>query len=229
MFRATGDRVRIAVALNSLGGLARERGDAREARAAFQEGIDAYRGMGDRHRLSDSLCNLAMVAIDQEQLDEASALFAESIALDREFDNQWGIAHNLSGQAVLALARDAPTEAAALLAQAVETIRPLGDRILQVIALERLAATAAALGEHAMAARLWGAATAQRAVSGEPLTPADAAMLARYLDDARAALGADRFADAAKVGAGLELEAALIEGCSADARGEAGHARPARA
>ena len=214
MFRGIGDRARVAVALNSLGAIARERGDADEARAAFEEVIDAYRGMGDRQRLADSLSNLAMVALDQDQLDEAAALFADSLVLDRESDNQWGIAHNLSGQAVLALARGVPDQAAALLAEAVEVIRPLGDRILQVIALERLAATAAARNEHARAARLWGAATAQREVSGEPLTPADASMLDPYLRPSRAALGSERFAAAAKEGAALDLSTALAEALS---------------
>ncbi len=170
--------------------------------------------MGDRQRLADSLSNLAMVALDQDQLDEAAALFADSIVLDREFDHQWGIAHNLSGQAVLALARGAPDQAAALLAEAVEVIRPLGDRILQVIALERLAATAAVRNEHARAARLWGAATAQREASGEPLTPADAAMLDPYLRPSRAALGSEGFAAAAKEGAALDLSSALAEALS---------------
>jgi predicted ATPase/DNA-binding SARP family transcriptional activator len=215
MFRTAGDRARVAVALNSLGAVARERGDADEARAAFEEGIQSYRELGDRRRLADSLSNLAMVSLDQDRLEEAAALFADSLAVDREFDNQWGIAHNLSGQAMLALARGATDEAEALLAEAVGVIRPLGDRLLQVIALERLAATAAARDEHARAARLWGAATTHRDVSGEPLTPADAAMLDRYLRPSREALGPERFAAAAKDGAALDLTAALAEALSA--------------
>jgi predicted ATPase/DNA-binding SARP family transcriptional activator len=211
MFRAAGDRARVAVALNSLGVMARERGDAVDARAAFEEASDAYRSLGDRHRLADSLSNLAFVAIDQGQLDEAEALFAESITLDRAFDNQWGVAQNLSGQASLALARGAPDESAALLTQAVEALRSLGDRPSLVVALEGLAATAAVREDHAFAARLWGAATAQRDAAGEPRTAADAATLDRYVDASRSALGPERFAAAATDGAGLDLDAALTE------------------
>ena len=120
------------------------------------------------------------MAIDEQRLDEAEALFSESIALDRAFANQWGVAQNLSGQAVLALARGAPDEAAALLAEAVQTLRRLGDRLSLVMALERLAATAAARNDHAFAARLWGAATAHREAAGEPLTAAEASAIDGY-------------------------------------------------
>ena len=211
MFRAAGDPARVAVALNSLGVMARERGDATGARAAFEEAIDVYRSLDDRHRLADSLSNLAVVATDQEQLDKAAALFAESIALDHAFDNHWGAAQNLSGQAALALARGAPDEAATLLAEAVQALRPLGDRLSLVTALERLAATAALRNHHALSARLWGAATAQRDAAGEPRTAADSAAIDRHLDASRAALGPERFAAAATGGAALDLEAALAE------------------
>jgi predicted ATPase/DNA-binding SARP family transcriptional activator len=211
MFRAAGDRTRVAVALNSLGVMARDRGDAAGARSAFEEAIGVYRSLDDRHRLADSLSNLAFVALDQEQLDEAAALFAESIALDRDFDNHWGVAQNLSGQAALALARRAPDEAATLLAEAVGMLRPLGDRLSLVTALEQLAATAAVRNDHAFAARLWGAATAQRDAAGEPQTLADAMAIDRHLATSRAALGPDRFAEAASGGAALEFDAALAE------------------
>jgi tetratricopeptide (TPR) repeat protein len=211
MFRAADDQARIAVALNSLGVIARNRRDAAAARASFEEAIGAYRSLGDRHRLADSLSNLAFVAIDEEQFDEAAALFRESITLDRGHDNQWGVAQNLTGQAVLALARGEPDEAFSLLAQAVEALRPLGDRLSVVMALEWLAATASHRKDHALAARLWGAATAQRDAAGEPHTPAEAAAIDPYVDASRAALGHERFAAAARAGAALDLEAALSE------------------
>jgi hypothetical protein len=66
-------------------------------------------------------------------------------------------------------------------------------------------------GDHPAAARLWGAATAQRDAGGEPRTAAEAAALDRHLDAARAARGAERFAEAARGGAELDLEAALAE------------------
>jgi hypothetical protein len=80
-----------------------------------------------------------------------------------------------------------------------------------VTALEQLAATAAVRGDHAVAARLWGAATAQRDAAGEPRTIADAAAIDRHLDASRAALGPDGFAAAAGGGAALDVDAALAE------------------
>ena len=147
------------------------------ARVAFEEAIDAYRSLEDRHRLADSLCQPGGRGDRPGPARRGRALFAESIALDRAFDNHWGIAQNLSGQATLALARGEPDQAAALLADAVQSLRRLGDRLSLVAALERLAATAAAREDHAFAARLWGAAGAQRDAAGEPRTAAEAAAL----------------------------------------------------
>jgi predicted ATPase len=215
MFRAAGDQERIPVALNSLGVMARERGDMAGARTAFEEAVILYRARDDRQRLADVLSNLAFVAVDQDRLDDAATLFEESIALDRAFDNHWGVAQNRSGQAMLALARGAPDAAAELLAEAVDGLRPLSDRLSLVTALERLAATAAVRNDHAVAARLWGAATAQRDVAGEPLTAAETAAIDRHLDRSREALGPERFAATASGGATLELDAALAEALAA--------------
>jgi predicted ATPase/DNA-binding SARP family transcriptional activator len=212
MFRAARDQARIGVSLNSLGVMARERGDPAGARAAFEEASDVYRAVGDRQRLADSLSNLAVVAIDQGRLGDAEALFAESIGLDRAFGNHWGVAQNLIEQSALALARDAPDDASAMLADAVRMLRELGDRVSLVIALERLAATAAVREDHTRAARLWGAATAQRDAAGEPRSAGDAAALARFLDASRAALGRARFAAASSEGAALDFDAALADG-----------------
>jgi tetratricopeptide (TPR) repeat protein len=209
MFRAADDQTRVAVALNSLGVMARSRGDGAAARTAFEEAIDVYRALDDRHRLADSLTNLAVVATDQGRLDEAEALFAESIALDRAFDNHWGVAQNLTERAGLALARGRPDDALGMVAEAVGTLRALGDRLALVIALERLAATAALRGDHPLAARLWGSATAQRDSAGEPRSAGEAAAIDRYLDASRAALGDEGFAAAAAEGAALDLDAAL--------------------
>ncbi|HEX8751891.1 MAG TPA: BTAD domain-containing putative transcriptional regulator [Solirubrobacterales bacterium] len=212
MFRLAGDRTKVPVALNSLAIMARERGDSAAARAAFEEAADLYRSLDDRHRLADALSNLGVVAVDQGRLEEAEALFAEAIELDRAFDNRWGVGQTLSGQALLTLARGLPEEAGALLAEAVEAMRRLDDRPSLVMLLEQLAATAAVGGDHELAARLWGAASAQRDATGEPRTLAEAAAIDRHLDASRAALGADRFAAAARGGAELELESALAEG-----------------
>ncbi|MBS1887630.1 MAG: tetratricopeptide repeat protein [Actinobacteria bacterium] len=211
MFRRAGDRTRVAVALNSLGALARERGDPEAARAGFAEAIEIYRALEDRQRLADPLSNLGVVAVDDGRLEEAATLFEESIALDRAFENRWGVAQTFSGMAALALARGAPDEALALLAEAAEVLRALDDRPSLVRVLEQLAATAAVRGDDALAARLWGAATAQRETAGEPRTSGDAAAIDRHLDASREALGPERFAEAAGGGAAIELETALAE------------------
>jgi hypothetical protein len=70
-------------------------------------------------------------------------------------------------------------------------------------------------GDHAVAARLWGAATAQREAAGLPRTCTEAAAVDRHLETSRTALGPEGFAAAAAGGAGLELEAALAEALAA--------------
>jgi predicted ATPase/DNA-binding SARP family transcriptional activator len=218
MFRTAGDRSRVPVALNSLAIMARERGDMAAARAAFEEAIESYRSLDDRHRLADALSNLGVVAVDEGRLEDAEGLLEEAMSLDRAFDNEWGLAQTLCGRAALALARATADEAGALLAEAAETLRRLEDRPSQVRVLEQLAATAAVRGDHLLAARLWGAAAAQRDEAGQPRTPAEAAAIDRHLDSSRTALGPKRFAAAASEGGTLELETALEEALAAAQR-----------
>ncbi len=121
------------------------------------------------------------------------------------------MAQTLSGQAALALARGRGDEAAALLAEAVEVFGHIDDRQSLIRTLDQLAATAAVREDHTLAARLWGAATAQREATGEPRTVGEASAIDRHLDSSRATLGDDGFARAAAAGAALELESALAE------------------
>jgi predicted ATPase/DNA-binding SARP family transcriptional activator len=211
MFRAAGDRARVAVALNSLAIIARDRGDAPGARVAFEEAIGVYRSLDDLRRLADTLSNLGVVSIDEGRLDEAALLLEESLALDRRFDNQWGIAQTLSGQAALALARGDEATAAGLLSDAVEVLGGLDDRPSLIRTLDQLSAAAAVRGDHLLAARLWGAATAHRDEIGEPRSVGEGAAIDRHLDSSRAVLGERGFTRAAAAGAVLELETALAE------------------
>jgi len=211
MFRVAGDRTRIAMALNSLGIVARERGDSAGARAAFEEAIGLHRSLGDLRRVADALSNLGVVAVDEGRLDEAEALFEESSTLDRRFDNQWGMAQTICGQAALALARGRADESAALLSDAVEVFDRLDDRPSLIGTIEQFAATASVRGEHLLAARLWGAATARRADIGQPCSIGETAAIERYVGASRTALGSTAFAAAEAAGAALELETALAE------------------
>jgi hypothetical protein len=79
------------------------------------------------------------------------------------------------------------------------------------VALEGLARVAWAQDQHWRAARLGGAAAAQRAAIGAPLPPADRRAHDGLTMAARAALGEEAFAEAWAAGRALPLEQVVAE------------------
>jgi hypothetical protein len=77
--------------------------------------------------------------------------------------------------------------------------------------LEATVGLAARLGEHAMAARLWGAADRQLLAWGYRHEPGELEHLAPLLEGSRRALGDEAFAAAESVGRALPFEKALLE------------------
>ena len=154
------------------GCMARERGDAAGARAAFEEASDAL----PLARRSPPARRLALQPGLRGARPGAArrgrgAVRARASPSTARSTTDWGVAQNLSGQGALALARGAPGEAAALLAEAVEALRAARR---PAVARRRRSSGSPPRRRCAattpLAARLWGAATAQRDAAGEPRT-----------------------------------------------------------
>jgi hypothetical protein len=79
-------------------------------------------------------------------------------------------------------------------AESRDLFKTAGDGWGQALCIEGLAEVAAASGQHARAARLFGAADAWRQASGAPVPPNDRDDYDRALSAARASLGETAFA-----------------------------------
>jgi hypothetical protein len=105
--------------------------------------------------------------------------------------------------------------ARALLRECLTLFQDLGSKRMQAVCLIKLAATLAADGQPARAARLLGAGEAGLAIIGAGVWPADLAVAEATATALSAALGAAPLAAARAEGAALPLDAAVLLGLSA--------------
>ena len=125
----------------------------------------------------------------------AEPLYAESIALMRRGDTAH-LAQILARQADARRQRGAMTAAHDALDEAFAITRQLGSRFLLPECLDVLARVRRDEGDARAAARLFGAATRQRAAIGAVLPPRRRAPHAGEIESLREALGAEAFANA---------------------------------
>ena len=104
----------IAIALNSLGEIARCAGDPPAGKAPVEEALQYARELGDDALVSWALHNLGHVALHTGDLWTAAARFRESIALRRRGGPTLNYAAGLAGLAAVAVRAGAPIGAARL-------------------------------------------------------------------------------------------------------------------
>ena len=211
IFRQLGDVTQLARSLNSQGAVARDQGALAEARRLLEESLELWRRTGDRSRIAIVLGNLGLVARDQQDLPGARALLEEGLAIDDEHGNTWGVAGKLMSLAIVALDEGELDTARDLLGRCATKYDELGERHGLTEAMDVAAWIATAAGDHRAAARLGGAAHAERSALGIPLGPNDIELAERHLRSARAALGDREFDAAWTAGLGLPFDRALAE------------------
>ena len=206
---ALGDRSGRADSLATLGHLAIRSGDLDTAMSHLEESLALRREVGDRASLPGALCNLADLALVRGEPDHARRHLEEAEAVTTAGRDRAGLAHVLLHQGRLHRAEGSVAQAAKRYAQAGEAAG-LGPNPLTAEWLEGVAATAAAQGDAAAAARLLGAAAALRTAIGAPVPPHEADLFAQDVAAVRRALGpgAD---EALASGKALALEVALAE------------------
>ena len=125
------------------------------------------------------------------EVDRARELLEEATRIGRQIGHRPAIAHPLSMLGRLALGAGDPDAAHAYLAESLEIHVETHDGWGTALALEGLAATALARGQHGRALRLTAAADALRARIHVALVPAEHEARERRLAEVRAAVGSD--------------------------------------
>lgn len=206
IFRGLGDVVRLARSLNSQGAIARDQNQLVEARKLFEESLPLYREASDPRGLAVVLANLGVLTRDEGDLPRARALIGESMAIDDALGDAWGLAAGTQSLAVVGLEEGDIAESKRLLDRCIDMFEDLGARIALMETIDVVSWLAVAVCEHVTAARLAGAAEAQRVELGTPLAPNDASMIDRFLAPARTALGEVDFHTAWVGGTGMPFD-----------------------
>jgi predicted ATPase/class 3 adenylate cyclase len=211
LFREVGNTYGIAWSLQILANYAIEGpGDLDLAKAQLlsEESLALFREIGTRNFEPIALALLGQIVFYRGDTTTAHLLLEQSCTLYREVGNEIQIAFTLfllgrvlAAEGELAAARAVCEESLVL------EIRVAGLSSVDIPpALESLAAVVAAQGEPTWAARLWGAAEAQRETIGIPLPPLYRAENERAVAIARAGLDEPSFAAAWVEGRAMTLE-----------------------
>jgi predicted ATPase/DNA-binding winged helix-turn-helix (wHTH) protein len=199
-----------ATALNSIG-LCLSDIDEPASLRHFERARDLAAANGCKAPLDAALNNIAMADFGAGRLDAAEQGLRRALELTRaRGDIRAALLslHNLVRVLVVAGEADA-AQACAVESEAL--LRGVGEDLPKLELLEVAAGLAALRGEHALAARLWGA-TGRRIVdAGYGRYAEDEAYVERMSGRARQALGDEAYAQAEASGRSLDVPSAMLE------------------
>lgn len=208
LFRRLDDVRSISVVLNNLGSLAKEHSHYARAISLYDESLAMKRTLGDQRGIAIVLSNIGTMAHAQGDDQRAESAGEESVAILRELgDKDLAAALDTLARAVLSQGND--QRAMELYREGLRVSQAAGERQLMTFCLEGVGRVAGAQGDMRKAAQLYGAGVALHETIGAPLSPAEQAQDAPYLDAARRALGAEGFATAWECGQAMSLNQAV--------------------
>lgn len=212
--RESGDMRAVSYSMSRLANIIWAQGDPKTAQSMFEESLNLARELAEKQAIANALNNLGELARCDGNTGAAESYLRESLSLNRELENVEGTAlseHNLA-QVLLLLNQQAP--AGALISSALSAYNRLchrnGIAMCLSAAAEVLAAQAGCFrGEpssslYRQAAKLFGAAQAQRERISSGLDAADRISHDKYLDSVRDNLDPTSFRELVEAGRSLE-------------------------
>ncbi len=206
--RQLGDPRRLAWSLNAVGSALGTLGRLELAVQAKEEALELARQLDDGVLRFTLLNNLATHQQRAGQVEAAERCYREALALARQHVGRVGHVVLIDNLIRLLVARGELDEARLLAIECLPLAR--GEKV-SVDLLEATVGLAARRGEHAVAARLWGAADRQLLAWGYRHEPGELEHVAPLLAGSRRALGDAVFAAAEAAGRALPFEQALFE------------------
>jgi tetratricopeptide (TPR) repeat protein len=210
-FRELNDEHWQARVLNSLGVVARSKGELARARELLLRSLALRQSIGPEERLAAVLSNLGVVAADEGRLDEAQGHLEASLEIDRRMDNLDGIATGVGNLGGVALRMGRLDDGERLIAESLRLFARVGDVLGITDDLEHAAEAAAQRGRHEQAARLLGAVETIRRSEGLRMPKVDLSRYRGIADGVRDALGSEAYAAAYNSGCSLTRDAAVEE------------------
>jgi predicted ATPase/DNA-binding NarL/FixJ family response regulator len=142
LFRVTGDKWPLALALDFLGEVAREHGAADEAAALHTESLSLYRELGNRWGIALELSHFGQVAIQRGDFEGARRRLEEASAIQREVGDKWMLAWTLHYLSITLAALGHKLEAHSNGLESLRLFREAGDRNGIAVSLSALARVA---------------------------------------------------------------------------------------
>jgi predicted ATPase len=218
MARTLGNKLKITVALLNLGRLfLYRRADFERAVAYLEETLALYHELGSKGGIAATLYQLGQAMLFQGNYARAQAYHEESLALCEQLGERPGIAATRLALGFTALRQGNYEKARALLNENLALYRELNMKFGIMENLEGLAGLEAMDGDAQVAARLLGVAEVMREGSGMQISPVHTALLAPWVEQARARLGPDAFASEWAAGRAMAAEEAVQLALRADA------------
>jgi predicted ATPase/DNA-binding CsgD family transcriptional regulator len=148
LFRAEGDRRETAMALATLAGFARDRGDLERAGALLEESLSLLRELGDRLAIAWPWTGLGLLAWYGGDDQRAQALLDESLAMFRAVGDQRGLTWALNTLGFVARTKGDLERSAALHSEALARAQATDDRRQVAFILASLGDTALDAGRR---------------------------------------------------------------------------------
>jgi predicted ATPase/DNA-binding SARP family transcriptional activator len=180
--------------------------DPAVARPAVEGAAAGFEAAGDRWGLTHALNALGGMLLLQQQAGDASATYQRSATIARDLGENLSLAIALQGVGASARRQGDLAGAAAALREAIAVLRHEYDEMFVARTVEALAFVVFEQGNPQEAARLFGAAQAQRERVGAPVIELDRAAHGEGIAAIRARLGEEAFAAALSDGRGLSRE-----------------------
>jgi predicted ATPase/DNA-binding SARP family transcriptional activator/class 3 adenylate cyclase/DNA-binding CsgD family transcriptional regulator len=222
IYRGLGDKRSTADVLERLGDALIATGDHEAARERHEESLAIRRTIGDHWGISKSLNSMWLFLLLGGDPDGALAFLEEALVHSRTIGDQRGIAMTLHNIGMVALESGRFDQAFEPLAGSLEIFYRQEDKRDCSFCLEALARLAGAQGMPRKAARLFGAAAAQRADIDDRLSPDRVEWLEQAMNASRSEEDERSWHTAWEEGHGMPLARAVEYALS----GEDAPARP---
>ena len=213
--RKVGDTLRTAFVLNRLAGVAGANLDREAAEGLLRESLALYREAGDSKSMAMCLGMLGDLALRQGDHERAVSRVEEAMVRIQDA----GFSMDAFYPSVLALAvmlRGDLDRAKDLIAEALVLGWRSGNRLHTIQAVETAAILATVRRDPATAARLWGAAEAEREILGAPPDAEDQALYEQHVAGGRSGLGTMAWTAAWDEGRAMTLDEAINHVLSAE-------------
>lgn len=198
----------VALALDAVGMALEAVGRIDEGLQAHEEGLELARRLGDGLVIFQLLNNIASTRHHAGELQVAERCYREALELARRHAGRVGIVIVLNNLIRVLVARGELDQARHFVIECLPLAR---HEKVGVDLLDAAFGLVSRLGEHALAARFWGASDQQLLAWGYRHEPGEAEHAARMIASSRRALGEPAFEAAAAAGRALDFDAVMLE------------------